>query len=74
MAKSRIERPKAFKKLASKGEKFLYEMRPISLVIISLYAIAFPTHQVMQFAGLVLLGCAAVITKLRLSHRGYLSF
>lgn len=55
-------------------ERIMYESRPISLVAISLYSICYPTHQIMQVAGIVLLGCAAMITKLRLSHRGYLTF
>jgi hypothetical protein len=55
-------------------EKALYESRPVSLLLISAYSIMFPAHVVMQAAGVVLLGCTLIITKMRLRHRGYIRF
>lgn len=63
-----------YRKMGVNMEKFLYEARPVSLLFISLYSIAFPAHQAMQFAGIVLLACTALITKMRLRHRGYITF
>lgn len=57
-----------------KLDKWLYESRPVSLFLIATYAIAFPSHQTTQIAGLVLLGCTIAIAKMRLRHRGYISF
>ncbi|OQW46900.1 MAG: hypothetical protein A4S09_03050 [Proteobacteria bacterium SG_bin7] len=61
-------------KQLSKLDKYIYETRPLLLLFISFYAIAFPAYQIMQIAGIVLMGCTFAITKMRLRYRGYISF
>ncbi len=57
-----------------KLEKWIYESRPVSLLLLSIPAIVFPTNQAVYIAGIVLLGSALSIIKMRLRHRGYISF
>jgi hypothetical protein len=51
-------------------EMFAYEMRPYGILVISVYALAFPTHTLMSVSGGVLAVCGAIIMSWRLKERG----
>ncbi len=50
----------------------LYETRPFSLFIIGVYSVQQKQSIVMAIAGITLLVSVALISRLRLRHRGYI--
>lgn len=53
-------------------EKFLYETRPISVLLIAVYSLVFALHTPMWIAGAVLVVCSGIIMSRRLRARGIL--
>ncbi len=55
-------------------DHFLYEARPVSLLYMAAYSIVFPQNIIMMVAGILLLFSTALIVRLRLKHRGYITW